>query len=158
MDCSPPVSVHGISQARTLEWVAISFSRGSSWPRDQTCVPCISSWILYSWATREALIIRLTYTSYKFINPTPTFLSTGIWLPKLSHSQILIFSSTDCFSMVNYLMISYFENRLSLTIYKLNSDFLYNVLQGHRISFHKILLYKNSYIINCDNYFLKSQL
>ena len=35
MDCSPPgSSVHGVLQARTLEWVAISFSRGSSQPRD----------------------------------------------------------------------------------------------------------------------------
>ena len=33
-------SVHGISQARILEWVAISFSRGSSWPRDRTCIFC----------------------------------------------------------------------------------------------------------------------
>ena len=42
MDCSPPSSsVHGIFQARILEWVAISSSRGSSCPRDQTCVPCI---------------------------------------------------------------------------------------------------------------------
>ena len=39
MDCSPPgSSVHGISQARTLEWVAVSFSRGSSQPRDDTRV------------------------------------------------------------------------------------------------------------------------
>ena len=37
MDCSPSGScVHEIFQARILEWVAISFSRGSSWPRDQT--------------------------------------------------------------------------------------------------------------------------
>ena len=37
MDCSPSGSaVHGIFQARILEWIAISFSRGSSWPRDQT--------------------------------------------------------------------------------------------------------------------------
>ena len=43
MDYSPPgFSVHGISQARTLEWVAISFSRGPSWPRDQTRVSCIA--------------------------------------------------------------------------------------------------------------------
>ena len=43
LDCSPPgSSVHGISQARILEWVAISFSRGSSWPRDQTCISCIA--------------------------------------------------------------------------------------------------------------------
>jgi len=39
MDCSPPgSSVHGISQARVLEWVAIPFSRGSSQPRNQTCI------------------------------------------------------------------------------------------------------------------------
>ena len=42
MDCSPPgSSVHGIFQARVLEWVAISFSRGSSWTKDQTQIPCI---------------------------------------------------------------------------------------------------------------------
>ena len=43
MDCSPPSSsVHEISQARILEWVDISFSRGSSWPRDRNCVSCIA--------------------------------------------------------------------------------------------------------------------
>ena len=42
MDCSPPgLSVHGISQARILEWVAVSFFGGSSRPRDQTQVSCI---------------------------------------------------------------------------------------------------------------------
>ena len=41
MDCRPPgSSVHGILQARILEWVAISFSRGSSQPRDRTWVSC----------------------------------------------------------------------------------------------------------------------
>ena len=44
MDCSlPGSSVHGIFQARILEWVAISFSRGSSQPRDQTWVSCIAT-------------------------------------------------------------------------------------------------------------------
>ena len=48
MDYSPPSSsVHGISQARILEWVAIYFSRGSSQPKDQTCISFISKWILY---------------------------------------------------------------------------------------------------------------
>ena len=41
MDCSPPgSSVHGIFQARILEWLAISFSRGSSWSRDRTRISC----------------------------------------------------------------------------------------------------------------------
>ena len=51
MNCSlPGSSVRGISQARILEWVAISSSRGSSPPRDPThisCVSCIGRWILY---------------------------------------------------------------------------------------------------------------
>ena len=55
LDCSPPgFSVHGISQARILEQVAISSSRGSFWPRDRTCSCCIGRWILYQWATWEA--------------------------------------------------------------------------------------------------------
>ena len=52
MDCSPPSStIHGISQARILEWVAISFFRRSSQPRDQAWVSCIGRWILYYWIT-----------------------------------------------------------------------------------------------------------
>ena len=51
MDCSPPgSSLHGISQARVLEWVAISYSRGSSQPRNQTyisCISCFGRWVLY---------------------------------------------------------------------------------------------------------------
>ena len=51
MDCSPPgSSVHGILQARILEWVAMPSSRGSSQPRDQTCVSyvsCIGRQVLY---------------------------------------------------------------------------------------------------------------
>ena len=51
MDSSP--AVHGIFQARILEWVVIPFSRGSSQPRDWThisCVSCTGGWILYHWA------------------------------------------------------------------------------------------------------------
>ena len=49
--CSPRgSSVHGISQARTLEWAAISFSRGSSRPRDWTQVSCIAGRRFNLWA------------------------------------------------------------------------------------------------------------
>ena len=48
MDCSPPgSSVHGIFQARVLEWVAIAFSRGSSRPRDGSQVSCNCRQMLY---------------------------------------------------------------------------------------------------------------
>ena len=53
LDCSPPDSfVHGILQARILEWVAITSSRGSSWSRDWThisYVSCIGRWVIYPW-------------------------------------------------------------------------------------------------------------
>ena len=56
-------SAHGIIQARILEWGAISYSRGSSWPRNRTCVYCISCTgrlILYSSATWEAWLYNLS--------------------------------------------------------------------------------------------------
>ena len=54
MDYSPQgFSVYGISQARILEWVATSFSGGSSWPRNQTHISCIGRGILSFWAPRE---------------------------------------------------------------------------------------------------------
>ena len=54
-DCSlPGSSVHGIFQARILEWVAILFSRGSSQPRDRTRVSCTAGGFFTIWATREA--------------------------------------------------------------------------------------------------------
>ena len=52
-NCSlPGSSVHGILQARTLQWIAISSFWGSSWPRDWTWVSCIGRQILYCWAIR----------------------------------------------------------------------------------------------------------
>ena len=54
VDCSLPGSpVHGILQARVLEWGAIAFSRGSSRPRDRTQVSCIVGRCFTVWATRE---------------------------------------------------------------------------------------------------------
>ena len=54
LDYSPPgSSVHGILQARILEWVAILFSSGSSWPRDWTQVSCTAGRFLTIWATKD---------------------------------------------------------------------------------------------------------
>ena len=74
MDCSPPgASVTGILQARILEWVAISSSRGSSWPRDQICVfyiSCIGRWILYHCNTRIVDLVHLWPGSRVFFKMT----------------------------------------------------------------------------------------
>ena len=59
IDCNlPGSSVHGIFQARVLEWVAISFSGGSSQPGDRTQVSCIAGRLFTLWATREAHLVR----------------------------------------------------------------------------------------------------
>ena len=60
MDCSPPgFAVHGILQVRILEWVVISYSRGSSRPRDWTHISCIGRQVLYPCATWEVSLERL---------------------------------------------------------------------------------------------------
>jgi len=59
MDYSPPgSSVHGILQARILEWIAIPFSRGSFQPRNQTQVSCIAGRFFTVRVTREALVMN----------------------------------------------------------------------------------------------------
>ena len=61
MDCGPPgSSVHEILQARVLEWVAISFSRGSFTPRNQTRVSRTAGRFFTDWAMRESLRGALT--------------------------------------------------------------------------------------------------
>ena len=58
MDCSlRDSSIHGIFQARELEWVAISFSRRTSWPRDRTRVSCIASRCFYHLSHRGSWCI-----------------------------------------------------------------------------------------------------
>ena len=52
-------TVHGILQARVLEWVAFSFSRGSSQPRDQTQVSCIAGGFFTNWAIRDIRYLKL---------------------------------------------------------------------------------------------------
>ena len=78
MDCivqgvTPGSSVHGISQARILEWVAISFSRGSSRPRDWTWVSCTGRWRPTWEAPTElvAVLFLLKYLWYKSQNTYP---------------------------------------------------------------------------------------
>ena len=70
LDCNPPGSaVHGIFQATVLEWIAISFSRGSSQPRDWTWVSHIVNRCFTIWATREDLVpLVLCFSSVLFLS------------------------------------------------------------------------------------------
>ena len=78
MDYSlPGSSVHKIFQARVLEWVAISFSRGSSWLRDWTQVSCIGGRRFIVWATREvslkiAKFLTIIRDMHEWKNDIPT--------------------------------------------------------------------------------------
>ena len=63
MDCSPPVSaVHGILQARRLEGVALPFSKGSSWPRDQTWISYILGRFFIIWYTKKPILYKANQT------------------------------------------------------------------------------------------------
>ena len=78
MYCSPPgFSVLGILQARIPESVAISSSRGSSWPRNRTQVSCTVGRFFTIWATSEALI-DLNYTLYEI----HIYLQMCVWAHK----------------------------------------------------------------------------
>ena len=87
MNCSlPGSSVHGIIQARRLEQVTISFSRGSSWTGDGTLVSCISRWVLYNWATREAqyylVIVYINFLLFKLLFLFADWTLTQNWYQK----------------------------------------------------------------------------
>ena len=77
MDCSPPVSsIRGILQARILEWVAIRFPRGSSWPRDQSPISYIAGRFfsveplgkpIFNHVANTFLVINRTLPSYTIL-------------------------------------------------------------------------------------------
>ena len=71
VDCCPPSSsVHGILQARILEWVAISFSKGSSRPRDQTQVSNIAGRRFNLCTTKKALKYKNTVSGGQWFTPS----------------------------------------------------------------------------------------
>ena len=90
MDCSLlGSSVHGIPQVRVLEWVAISFSWGSSWPRDPTCVSCVSCigrWILLPLGHlgSPTHTVYKTVTIHKFAITDIDF-SSLVWDMRMKH-------------------------------------------------------------------------
>ena len=114
MDCSPPgSSVHGIFQARALEWVAISFSRGSSQPRDRTRVSHIAGRRFTVWATREA---HFNFTLYVLPHPPPGGMEVSreknlYWTEERGGHQSFLNSTgswwKQCFLKVNFLYTDY---------------------------------------------------
>ena len=80
MDCGPPgSSVHGIFQARVLEWVAISFSRRSSQPRNRTQVSHIVGRCFTVWATREVLQCEGTLKTRQQVEEATSCVISSLW-------------------------------------------------------------------------------
>ena len=93
----PGSSVHGILQARILEWVAISFSRGSSQPRVQSQVSHIAGRFFTFWATREAKIYRslgISLTNFQLLPICSFHLCSGFkhWKDWIEH---IIFTDSE---------------------------------------------------------------
>ena len=93
-DCSLPIpSVHGILQARILEWAAIPFSRGSSWLRDLSGVSWIGRWILYHLSHQGSPILSETIPKIPSI------------LQNVSHLCVVVLDAETCCTDIclNYL-------------------------------------------------------
>ena len=95
VDCSPPgFSVHGISQARILEWIAIPFSRGSSQPRDGTPVSCTAGRFFTVWTTGKSLS---SWVWIKFcLVRSKMFGSRKHWLDFASHNTLGVLPRAPC--------------------------------------------------------------
>ena len=74
----PGSSIHGILQARILEWVVILFSRRSSWPRERSQIFCSAGRFFTAWDTKEALFEKVAYWSEKAMAPHSSTLAWKI--------------------------------------------------------------------------------
>ena len=107
MDCSPPgSSVHGILQARILEWLAIPFSRGSSQPRDQTWASCISGRFFTIWASKEAAIVDLPDSGIEHRSLTSQADSFTVWASR-EVLYMLVFKCELIIACLNTRLVSY---------------------------------------------------
>ena len=107
MDCSlPSFFVHGILQAKTLEWIAISCSRGSFWPRDWTWIfefSCIGRWVPYHyWVAKRKKLFISTSIYYIFINYPLIILNFYSWCTDfINKTKIKIFKQNfDLFCFI----------------------------------------------------------
>ena len=100
MDCSPSrSSIHGILQARILEWVVISFSRRTSWPRDRTQVSLTAGRFFTIWATREVQDYHMTQKFHTWVY---------IWKDN-NNSNLWRYMLTDIENKLLLLLLSHFS-------------------------------------------------
>ena len=110
MDYSlPGPSLHQISQARLLEWVAISFSRGSSQLKDRTHISSLGRQILYHWANRKACVcvyvcvcVCVCVCVYKYMHIYIRSAKIFIWV-----FCIIIWKSPNFLAKPLYIVLAY---------------------------------------------------
>ena len=109
-------SIHGIFQARMLEWVAISFSRGSSRPRDWTWVSCTAGRFFTIWATREAPCITHLLSLSSLISTFHRSILVGCVLhdcpPVHNHTDWSHFKFISCWVLNAAQQLHYLQNLL----------------------------------------------
>ena len=156
MDCSlPDSSVHGIFQARILEWVTVFYSRGYPWPRDLThvsCISCIGRWIPYHYATWEALTSHTCTSNWSppkqrcpfcmlRVLATRDYKGLRWWLPlpsiwELRSLNLSLWNGLHNFSLSERLLISPFELAEQFTsIIPLGSELHRLILHYVKITF-----------------------
>ena len=148
--CPPGSSVHGILQARILEWVAISFSRGSFQPKNQTQVSHIACRHFKLWATKEARINELSL-KYAF--------KVGIQIQSVEPSSQHTIIMGLCHKTLNFFcllvgfihFILFFIPYISL-LHLLHRKLFYNIEYGNKFSVYVIL--KQTFIFSA--YILKN--
>ena len=115
--CDPTdYTVHGILQARILEWVAFPFSRGSSQPRDRIQVSCIAGRFFTGWATREArMLTQIRLVSTFFTSCSYHFVLVLVMVRTLTHY------THSCFH-VHKIAVSMLYIRLPELIYLTNKS------------------------------------
>ena len=124
MDCSlPGSSIHGIFQARVLEWVAISFSRGSSGPRGWIQVSCVAGRHFTVWATNAFFCTNCDKHDFflNFLNIIFLYVELSLHFNNNSH---LIMIYNLCNILLNYLLIYSWEVLYQYSCGMLVCDFL----------------------------------
>ena len=147
LDCSMlSSSVHGDFQARILEWVTISFSRGSSQIRYQIPVSCICRWILYHWISPGKCIVWLGWDFFK--NYQIVFQSGGIILH--SHKQQTHFLLPHILINIWHcqVFLFFYSNKCIFTCHGINLQ-INNIMAFHIFVFHfYIIVYLFSIFIS----------
>lgn len=136
MDFSLPGSyIHGISQGRSLEWVTIPFTRGSSWP-DQIWVACLAGTFLTDWTTREVPTILYLFSYWKVSKSVNSLL---LW------TNIVVFTHS-CFFLGIYTIIINAESK-GMYMFTFTKWFVSLVI-FRVISYYSIFLQKYVFFLN----------